>query len=146
MPRSLCVCTCFIGSSALHALPQFLSTQSMNDFAQMGSFFLIHGFIVLLEQTMLLTIGPKFLLADNMNGVKEMPIVKAKFQWLAESLTVMFVLSLFYTLTEKKIPLLQCLMTSFGLGATVFTLHTHSGKYHYYYHHYHHHHHIILLS
>ena len=76
VPRALCIICCFVGSSALHALPQFLSTRDLSDLAMMGSFFVIHGFIVLLEQTMLLTMGPKMLLADNMNGGnKEIPIV-----------------------------------------------------------------------
>jgi hypothetical protein len=90
----------------------------------LGGFFIIHGFIVLLEQSMLLIIGPKFLLADNINSAKkEMPIVKAKYQWLAETLTVLFVVILFYNVTEKATPLLFCLMSTFGLGASVFTLH-----------------------
>ena len=127
IPRALCVICCFIGSSALHALPQFLSTRDLSDLAMMGGFFIIHGFIVLLEQSMLLVIGPKFILADNINGAKkEMPIVKAKYQWLAESLTVLFVVILFYNVTEKAAHSLLCLTLTFGLGASVFTLHIHS--------------------
>ena len=95
----------------------------------MGSFFFIHGLFVLAEQTMLLILGSKYILAANINaGSKNnIPIVRAKYQYLSETLTVLFIIILFYSITEKALPIpLYGMLTTLGLGATLFTLHVHS--------------------
>lgn len=115
--RALCIIFCFIGSAVLHAFPQFLSTRDLSDGAMMGSFFIIHGIITLIEQSIL---G---------NVEKEVPIVKAKYQWVAETFTICFVFLLFYYFTEAKAttyPTILCTTIFLCIGASVFTLHVHS--------------------
>ena len=55
--RILCVLSCFAGSGVLHAYPVYISTRNVRSSAMMGCFFVLMGFIVIIEQAFFAIIG-----------------------------------------------------------------------------------------
>lgn len=57
VPRFICVMSCFLGSGLLHAIPVYISSYNMKNTIAMGSFFVIQGVLVLIEQSFCMMMG-----------------------------------------------------------------------------------------
>jgi len=67
-PRFIAVVGCFAGSALLHCIPQLISTD-LKDAVMMGSFFLIHGFLVLSEIGLKEALRGRLVRGQSSNGL-----------------------------------------------------------------------------
>lgn len=102
VPRLICIVACFAGSAALHAIPQFISTYNLGDALKMGSFFLIHGILILAERLIIHIIpGLDRYFQENFPKPNDKH-TSSHLQWLAEGFTVCFCLSTLYIFLEHN--------------------------------------------
>ena len=91
--RGVCMVVCFVGSAALHALPQWLSTFSGLDSLMMLSFFVLHGLLVLMEFQTCRTFGfTKFISFQASD--------KNSLEFFAEYMTIATVLAIYLYCVE----------------------------------------------
>mmetsp|Transcript_4566 Transcript_4566/g.4690 ORF Transcript_4566/g.4690 Transcript_4566/m.4690 type:complete len:471 (-) Transcript_4566:35-1447(-) len=127
MPRIVSMAICFVGSAALHGIPQYFASFKLSDSWQMISFFLLQGLLVLFE-----AINSQFLMRSkdinsNVNEkLRQEDFMMANqpgqllsfLQWLTETFTVGTIIYGIYLFLESitsslnMIILVICFVTS----------------------------------
>lgn len=97
--RFWCIIWCFLGSSLLHCIPQYLSTYNISDFIMMGIFFILHGAIVIFENIVCYLLG----LTDYMKEkLSKRSHHKYVVEVVAEIIIIAFVLCFYYLIVEYE--------------------------------------------